>query len=91
MTEQEQKLIDDIMDWFDFEKVGKVMKFLKWSWMTAEEGVPIVPEIRRSARRMLKEAIENKTTISSGGLKATYVDGYLKLEFILSEMDSSID
>ncbi len=91
MTEQEQKLIDDIMDWFDFEKVGKVMRFLKWKWVTAEEGVPIVPEIRQSARRMLKEAIQKQTTIGFGGLKATYVDGYLKLEFILSEMDSSVD
>ena len=91
MTEKEQESIDEIMDWFDFEKVAKVMEFLKWKWVSTEDGIPSVSEIRQSARRLLKDAIKNKTTIGTGGLSATYDDGYLQLKFILTEFDSSID
>ena len=88
MTEKQQNAIDEIMDWFDFEKVAKVMGALEWKWVTAEEGIPSVGEIRQSARKLLKQAIEQKTTIATGGLRATYFhDEYIKLEFILEEMD----
>jgi hypothetical protein len=87
MTEKEQELIDEIMDYFDFDKVAKVMTFLEWKWVSAEDGIPSVGEIRQSARRLLKDAIKNKTTFGTGGLRATYDDGYLQLEFILEEMD----
>jgi hypothetical protein len=92
MTEKQQNAIDEIMDWFDFEKVAKVMSFLEWKWVTAEEGIPSVGEIRQSARKLLKQAIEQKTTIATGGLRATYFhDEYVKLEFIIEEMDVILD
>jgi hypothetical protein len=91
MTEKEQELIDEIMDHFNFDKVAKVMTFLEWKWISAEDGIPSVGEIRQSARRLLKDAIKNKTTIGTGGFRAIYDDGYLHLEFILTEFDSSID
>jgi len=88
MTEKQQNAIDEIMDWFDFEKVAKVMSFLEWKWISAEEGVPSVSEIRQEARKLLKQAIEQKTTIGTGGFKVTYFnDDYIKLEFIIEEMD----
>jgi hypothetical protein len=88
MTEKQQNAIDEIMDWFDFEKVAKVMSFLEWKWISAEEGVPSVGEIRQQARKLLKQVIEQKTTIATGGLRVTYYnDDYIKLEFIIEEMD----
>jgi len=92
MTEKQQNAIDEIMDWFDFEKVAKVMSVLEWKWVTAEEGVPSVGEIRQCARKLLKQGIEQKTTIATGGLRATYFhDEYVKLEFIIEEMDVILD
>ena len=33
MTEEQRKAIDNIMDWFDFERVHKTMKALRWEWV----------------------------------------------------------
>jgi hypothetical protein len=61
---------------------------LEWKWISAEEGVPSVGEIRQQARKLLKQVIEQKTTIATGGLRVTYYnDDYIKLEFIIEEMD----
>lgn len=89
MKEKHKKAIDEIMDWFDFERVAKVMEFLNWKWVSAEDGVPSIGEIKKSARRLLKEAIKNKTSIATGGFKVTYIpkDDYILLEFVLSEFD----
>jgi hypothetical protein len=89
MKEKHQEAIDEIMDWFDFERVVKVMEFLNWKWITAEEGVPSIGEIKKTARRLLKEAIKKKTSIATGGFKVTYLpkEDFLHLEFVISEFD----
>ena len=80
------------MDWFDFDKVHRAMKALRWEWADAEEKIPCQGEIREKARGLLVDAIEDGVCVSSGGFKATYipVEGFLKLEFIVSEWDVSI-
>jgi hypothetical protein len=67
-----QELIDEIMDNFDFDKVHKVMTFLNWTWWNAAEGVPSTSELRQQARRLLRDAVDKKSSISTGGLWARY-------------------
>ena len=91
ITPKQQDSIDIIMDRFDFMKVDKVMRKLKWTW--ALEGdvhddtkTPIEASIRRAARRTLRLAIHNGSA-DSGGLLAEYdKDGEeLILKFVLEE------
>ena len=63
MTEEQRKAVDNIMDWFDFEKVHKTMKALRWEWVGAEEKIPCQGEIRERAREMLTQAIESEMSI----------------------------
>jgi hypothetical protein len=92
MKKKEQKALDQIMDWFDFEKVAKTMEALNWKWFGAEEGVPTISEIKTQARRLLTQAIKERVTIGTGGFKASYNHKYkhLTLEFIVSEWGSEI-
>lgn len=92
MTEEQRKALDNIMDWFDFERVHKTMKVLRWQWVGTEESTPCMGEIREKARQLLTDAIEQETSVGSGGFQVTYIptEGFLKLEFIISEWDTLI-
>ena len=71
MTLEEQ--IEEIMDEFDFEKVHKVMKLLNWKWVGADDGVPRIAEMRRSARDHLARVANVKSGAigsASGGFVA---------------------
>jgi hypothetical protein len=69
MTAQEH--IDDVMDHFDFERVHKTMVALDWVWLRAENGIPEPWELRKAARRMLKEVWRTDSgTIATGGFRA---------------------
>jgi hypothetical protein len=101
-----QKMIDDIIDNFDFEKCHLVMTKLKWSWI---RGIPTVDDLKRAAIERMEQAIKgalDKNDIlplnsyyfsSSGGLKATaWRNRYghleaINLEFVLAEWDSDGD
>ena len=88
MTEQQRKSIDEIMDWFDFDKVHRAMRTLRWVW-SSSNGVPSLPEIRQFARELMTSSIEGNTSHSSGGFQVTYDqnDNYLRLEFIISSFE----
>lgn len=59
--------IDDVMDWFDFEKVHLVMTALDWTWASSYD-VPDVPALRKEVRRLMRSLWEsNNEFISSGG------------------------
>ena len=92
MTEDQRKAVDNIMDWFDFDKVHRTMKALRWEWIGAEEKIPCQGEIRERARQLLTDAIQSEMSIGSGVLQVTYVpvEGFLKLEFVVSEWDALI-
>lgn len=93
----EQKKIESIMEDFDFNRVHDVMYYLDWQW--AQTGVPTVDEIKKEARRLLEEAVKEKTYIATGGLRACYDNGgnpddpdpYIGLEFILTDMEGFAD
>ena len=95
MTQKQQDALDNIMDNFDFDQVHKVMVFLNWKWANSNGslGVPEKYELRGEARRLLKMAIEEKTTVSTGGFLAEYIEedgGWMDLKFVVSEWDDEV-
>lgn len=90
MTEQERDLIDEVLDNFDFEKVKKVTDALNGTWSDSDI-VPEIYDLRKLARRLLKDAIkENLPQIATGGFRAGYSDKILSLEFIVAEWDEEL-
>jgi hypothetical protein len=98
--ERHQKMMFDIMNNFDYDKVHSAMKHLEWEWFG--KGVPSIDDIRFAARQRLESVIKNCLLdgtvnegyfVSSGGLKATAIkDDYgqitfLELEFILTNWE----
>lgn len=93
--------IDDIIDWFDFERVHEVMVFLDWKWGEPGE-IPETPELRKRARQILRETCESllksellSTFMETGGFRVTVdrdtVDSseiYIRLSFELSSWDN---
>lgn len=88
---KEQELIDEIMDWFDFGKVAKVMETLEWKWASLDTGVavPVEPEIREIVRKNLTNVVTygkgqgRRHVMSTGGFTYTYdpQDSELTLDF----------
>ena len=93
ITEREQEAIDNIMDYFDFDKVLKTMIALDWKWVKENHKdindleIPSIERIRKTARKALIRAIEIKDYTSSGGFEAEYDDGNLHLRFVVEEWD----
>ena len=93
LTEIEQEAIDNIMDYFDFDKVLKTMIALDWKWIKEDHKslndleIPSIERIRKTARKALIRAIEIKGYLSSGGFEAEYDDGNLYLRFVVAEWD----
>lgn len=88
-TTQIYDQIDDIIYNFDFEKVHKIMKILKWRWFIGGELViPSVQQLVKQARKLLFRAATETTSVELGGFKATAKYSKkdvlnLRLEFIL--------
>ena len=102
---QEEKMIQEVLEYFDFQKCRKVMLQLNWTWGITGR-VPTTEDLKVSAKERLKNAIkvakESKNSnvtyfSSSGGLKGNaWVNRYghiegVKLEFVLTEWDSDGD
>ena len=52
------KDIEDIIDYFDFEKCHKVMTLLDWHWYP-HNSVPSIGEMRQFARELVRDAVRN--------------------------------
>jgi hypothetical protein len=103
LTKGEQKMVDDIIENFNFKRCHDVMKYLRWTW--AAVGIPSIDDLKQSAVEKLQTAIlgvKDKEVrehyyVSSGGIKASaYKNRYnrvvmLHLEFVLTEWDSDGD
>jgi hypothetical protein len=90
--------IEIILDEFDFGEVQKVMEFMDWKWASSD-GVPTLGEMRRVARSLLKDVVNNvghrrHTYCATGGFWAecTQYPGdpkkYLKLSFQVTSWDN---
>jgi hypothetical protein len=62
-----QEQIDEIMDTFDFGRVHDAMTLLDWCWDIGEHAhIPDEAELRKCARRLLREAVDSKYTATGG-------------------------
>ena len=101
------RMIDDIIQSFDFEKCGRVMRVLNWRWAVINS-VPNVEQMKSTAVYLLEGA--SKGCIQSqdckphetyfnatGGFKASAIKNkfghlvFMKLEFVVSEWESDGD
>jgi hypothetical protein len=76
MTRQEvlNNQLDEIMDTFDFDQVGKMMSATDWIWARSENGVPDQRELRQEARRLMKQAIAGEDC-ATGGFRTWVTEG----------------
>ena len=63
--------IDEVMDEFDFGKVQKVMEFLNWRWVGADEGVPREAELRKKVRELMSYTYNQGRDFQKDWLTAT--------------------
>ena len=50
------KMVEDILEEFDFQKAQLVMDYLNWQW--SDKQVPSISEMKKSAERLLRKAAE---------------------------------
>jgi hypothetical protein len=53
-----EKMIEDIMNEFNFKRIQSAMDHLKWQW--AGEGVPTIESLRKQAERLLRGAMKSR-------------------------------
>ena len=75
LTEKQEKMIEEILDLTDFDKIQRVMIFLNWKWANNNGGenseIPSTYRIIKNAKGLLTRVCEEDLyTIGSGGLKA---------------------
>ena len=94
-VKDKQEQIDEIMDTFDFEKVYQVMRTMGITW--GDEITPSVIEIKKAARRLLKDVfllLESGhvavVAASFGGFRAEMDrnTGTISLEFVLERAEA---
>jgi hypothetical protein len=82
LSKESGKLIDEIMDEFDFEIVHRTMKALDWKWSGCD-GIPSIGDLRRMARELLQELLRNDKyhLTGTGGLYAYRIADTVGLRF----------
>ena len=98
MDENIIKVLDYIMDAFDFEKVRKVMVALGWKWAGAKgdaNGVPTLDEIKQGAANLLWDLANDpkNKVIATGGFRAEKDfsdpdDPWMRLVFEVTDWDA---
>lgn len=53
-----QKMIDEVLENFDFEKVYLTMKALRWSWATTAQTPPPMERLKETAEYLLRGCID---------------------------------
>lgn len=94
MTKEEH--IEEIMNWFDFNRVHRAMDALGWSWFYTE-GTPSVKQLRECAEDLLSQTYDKGKSIpgdygiATGGFHAWYNYEYdqLELKFVVSSWETN--
>ncbi len=81
MTKKEvlNNQVDEIMDSFDFRKVESVMQHLNWIWKDSKT-TPDEYEIRQEARSLMRMAIKQDESVSTGGFIVNLISGEENVE-----------
>ena len=101
------KMIDEIMEEFDFDKVQNVMDYLGWKWVGEYVTVDM---LKKTAKRLLRDAAESRLgrfknehweqgiICGTGGFQAMAFCNEektkieaLQLKFVLTEWDAEIE
>lgn len=89
------KIIEEILYDFDFEKVHKVMESLKWKYVSSKtiSGIPSIAELVLMARGLLEEVIDSEyNMVGTGGFYAykrqEEDDMVYGLKFVLEEAET---
>ena len=99
ISKNAQDHIDEIMDYFEFEKVQRMIEAVKWRWIfpNEESRTPDTADLRQKARELLKDAwkgtnVGNTNSVGTGGFVAScYQDEqgkWLKLTFEADSWDT---
>ena len=85
----DSKRVRDVLDNFDFKKVEKTMKALKWTWKNNKTS-PTMIELRNEAERLLNKLInlDDCDRIKCGGFIAIKNGKYFELLFCVSDFSS---
>jgi len=54
------KMIDEIMDEFNFARVHKAMVALDWKWASSKSYIPSMDDLRETAESLLRGAAESR-------------------------------
>ena len=93
------KVVEDILDEFDFDRVLKTMEALDWSYAMVE-GPMHISDLRKKAREVLNNAYRMKVNVygscSSGGFQATKIDFgngeyTLTLDFVVTSTEDEFN
>ena len=78
--------IENILEYFDFERVKKAMKALNWKYCTSDfkEYIPDIQELKNTAQRCLEHAIKHQLS-ETGGFLAVHSGGVLNLYFVIED------
>ena len=66
-----RKIKDEIFETIDFEKIHNHMVNVEWGWVSSG-GVPTIQEIKKTLEKLIYEAIDKKSTMSTGGFTVRY-------------------
>lgn len=104
MIDKTHKMIDEIMDTFNFQEVETVMKILQWKvYMGEKYEIPDECELRKMARKDMWRLVEESTTIDGpyiwtrcGPFKVTIYKenntiALIILDFVVTSIDVSDD
>ena len=52
------RMVDEILEEFNFERVQIAMFKFNWNWSTSTQGIPTIEELKETAERLLRQAAE---------------------------------
>lgn len=93
-----QKIIDGIIEDFDFERVHVIMKYMDWEW--CGEGVPSIEKLKECAVDLLQNAYigflkqnsNEEYSSKTGGFEAYYIniegENCFELKFVLTSVNN---
>ena len=91
--EEKNKLVEEVLNEFDFAKVDRVMRMLDWEWSIfgKHRAIPGIYGLMTEARDLLYQVLgrENEGWICCGGFRASWDGESLELEFILTSYEAS--
>ena len=94
MTKEEKdKLVEEVLNEFDFAKVYRVMRTLDWEWTIfgKHRAIPEKYGLMTMAMDMLYQVLghEDENWIRCGGFRASWDGENLGLEFILTSYETN--